>query len=180
MNKQQRASKNRKSVSQHTDRKAIILGSFVALILAASPYLFYLYESVPVTPVWDTFLFTYTSKGYSDAQTTMWIFTGKAIPLFFLLIWFFTCRHWWHHTILVPITMYTYQIVGLFNDDTKYIDQFQLIYLIPIMAVMIPSIYLVRAKMFNKINDANKSMQDLEDEFKIQPKSFLSKLKDYF
>jgi hypothetical protein len=48
------------------------------------------------------------------------------------------------------------------------------------MAVIIPSIYLIRAKMFNKLNDADKTMQDLEDEFKIKPKGIFGKLRDYF
>lgn len=180
MDKQPQKSKKLKSVFHNTDRKSIIIGSFVALILAASPYLFYLYESVPDKPVWDTFLFTYHSEGYHDVQTTMWILTGKAIPLFFLTLWFFTCRHWWYHAILVPITMYIYQIVFLFNEDTSYIDEFQLIYLIPVMALVIPSIYLIRARMFNKINNANKTMEELEEEFKIKPKGIFGSFRDYF
>ena len=48
------------------------------------------------------------------------------------------------------------------------------------MAIVIPSIYLLRARMFNKINDAGKTMEELEEEFKIKPKSFFGKLSDYF
>ena len=48
------------------------------------------------------------------------------------------------------------------------------------MALIIPSIYLIRAKVFDKINDADKTMQELEDEFKIRPKGFANKLRDYF
>ena len=36
-------------------------------------------------------------------------------------------------------------------------------------------------KMFNKINEADKTMQELEDEFRIGPsKGILGKFKDYF
>src|SRR5690606_40543209 len=110
----------------------------------------------------------------------MWIVTGKIVPLLLILVWFFTCRHWWYHALLVPIAMYIYQIIALFNDDNQFIDEFHLIYLLPIMAFVIPSIYLIRAKMFNKINDADKTMQEIEDEFRIGPKGFFGKLKDYF
>ena len=105
---------------------------------------------------------------------------SKAVPLLLIFIWFFTCKHWWYHTLLVPITMYLYQIFSIFNDDNKYIDEFQLIYMIPIMAIVIPSIYLLRAKMFNKINEANKSMEEFEEEFKMSPKNFWDKIKQYF
>jgi len=34
--------------------------------------------------------------------------------------------------------------------------------------------------MFNKITNVDKSMEELEAEFKIKPKSFMGKLNDYF
>jgi hypothetical protein len=148
--------------------------------LAITPYLFYLYESVPSTKVWNTFLFTYDSRGYDNANIVMWLVTGKAIPLLLLILWFFTCRHWWYHVLLVPIAMYLYQMISIFNEDLSYVDQFQLMHLLPIMAVVIPSIYLIRAKMFDKLNTANKSLEELEQEFMIKPTTFWGKIKQYF
>ena len=162
------------------DRKSLIIGSVIATIIATTPYLFYLYESVPNSPIWDTFLFTYQSEFYQSAQVSMWVLTSKLIPLLLLIIWFFTCRHWWFHALLVPIAMYVYQIFITLNDDLINIDSNQLMYLIPIMAIIVPSIYLVRAQIFNKINDANKSLEELEVEFKISPKNFWDKIKQYF
>ncbi len=165
---------------QKTDKKSLILGSIVATILAITPYLFYLYESVPSTKVWNTFLFTYDSRGYDNANIVMWLVTGKAIPLLLLILWFFTCRHWWYHVLLVPIAMYLYQMISIFNEDLSYVDQFQLMHLLPIMAVVIPSIYLIRAKMFDKLNTANKSLEELEQEFMMKPKNMWEKIKQYF
>jgi len=170
--------KKQQSKSQRADNKSLVIGSIVATLIAITPYLFYLHESVPTTKVWDTFLFSYDSGFYQDANMAMWILTGKLIPIFLLFIWFFTCRHWWYHVLLVPIAMYSYQIFGSLNDDLSYVDQFQLMYLVPIMAIIIPSIYLVRARIFNRIN--KKTMQELEDEFRIGPKGFFERLKDYF
>jgi len=158
----------------------LLIGSVIATLIAITPYLFYLYESVPETQVWDTFLFTYDSKSWGDANFVMWIFVGKLIPLLLITIWFFTCRQWWYHVLIVPMAMYIYQIFGLFNENIPYMDEFQLMHLVPIMAIVIPSIYLIRAQMFSSINDVNKSMEELEEEFKIKPKSFLQKLGDYF
>jgi len=165
---------------RQTDKKSLIIGSLVATILAITPYLFYLYESVPTSQVWDTFLFSYDSGGYKNANYVMWLFTGKAIPLLLLFIWFFTCRHWWYHVILVPIAMYLYQIFGIFSDSITFVDQFQLMYLVPVMAIVIPTIYLIRARMFDRINTANKSMEELEEEFRIKPKTIWDNIKQYF
>jgi hypothetical protein len=168
------------SEDKKTVKKNILLGSVVAVLIAGSPFLFYLYESVPAEPTWDTFLFTYHSGFYGNVQVAMWMLSGKLIPLFFLIIWFFTCRHWWYHALIVPIAMYIYQIVLAIQQDANKLDEFDLIYLLPIMAIIIPSIYLIRAKMFDKINDANKTVQDLEDEFRISPKGFWERLRQYF
>lgn len=161
------------------NRKDIVTGTVIGTFIAITPILFYLYESVPNGQVWNTFLFTYDSKAWGDANLSMWIFTGKAVPCALLILWFFTNRHWWYHALLVPITMYLYQIIGLFTSDSG-LDQFELIYMVPIMALIVPSIYLIRAKMFNTINDADKTMQELEDEFRIKPKGFMNRLKEYF
>ncbi len=162
-----------------TDKKSLIIGSIVATILAISPYLFYLYESVPATQVWDTFLFKFDAGLLEDSNYVMWMLTGKVIPLLFLTIWFFTCRHWWYHVILVPMSMYVFQITSIFYS-TSNIDEFQLMFLVPIMAIVIPTIYLIRAKMFDKINTVSKSMEELEEEFMIKPKNIWEKFKQYF
>lgn len=164
----------------HTDKKSLIVGSIIATIIGFTPYLFYLYESVPKEKDWNTFLFTYHSGYFENANTAMWILTTKAIPLLLLLIWFFTNRHWWYHVLLVPVAMYTYQIIQQFVDESDHLDEFQLIYMVPIMAIVIPSIYLIRARIFNRINEATKSMEELEEELKMSPKNFWDKLKQYF
>tara|TARA_R110002049_G_scaffold1804_5_gene13728 strand:+ start:2394 stop:2945 length:552 start_codon:yes stop_codon:yes gene_type:complete len=181
-NKQQ---KSRRSLDQFLPRdkklsKSLIIGSVIATLISITPYLFYIYESVPSQKVWNTFLFTYDSKYWEDVNYVAWILIGKLVPLYLLFLWFFTCRHWWFHALLVPITMYSYQIISFFNKDISYIDEFQLIYMIPVMAIVIPSIYLIRAQIFNKINSANKSLEELEEEFKISPKNFWGKMKQYF
>ena len=183
MDKQQLKLKDLLLKSQLEDKSSIkkrfFLGSVLATLIAGSPFLFYLYNYVPPTADWETFLFTYHSGYYENAQTAMWMLTGKLITLLFLIIWFFTCRHWWYHALLVPIIMYIYQVVIAIYQDTT-LDEFDLVYLLPLMALVIPSIYLIRAKVFNEINDANKTMQELEDEFKIRPTGFMNRLKEYF
>jgi hypothetical protein len=178
-NKQQKLKKNLVKFL-HKDRGVLIIGSFIATFIALTPYFYYLYESVPATQVWDTFLFKYDAGSWESANYAMWILTSKLIPLLLLIIWFFTCRHWWHHTLLVPIAMYIYQIIGFFNVSNNYIDEFQLMHLVPVMAIIVPSIYLIRAQMFNKLNTANKSLEELEQEFMIKPTTFWEKIKQYF
>lgn len=76
---------------------------------------------------------------------------GKFIPLYLLFIWFFTCKHWWYHVILIPIGMFAFQLFNLINDDVSFADEVEIWWLLPIMFVIIPFVYLIRAKLFDKI-----------------------------
>jgi hypothetical protein len=140
-----------------------------------------LWKSIPgEEKTWDTFLFSYTTVQYYDIQTLVWTLLTQLIPLVLLLIWIFTCRHWWYHAILVPIAMYVYEIITILNDDLTFSGDNLILYLLPVMAVIIPSIYLIRAQMFNKLNDADKTLEELEEESKVGGKGFFGKLSDYF
>ncbi|WP_136481101.1 hypothetical protein [Cognatitamlana onchidii] len=158
----------------------MVIGSVIATLIATTPYLFSLHESVPDIKVVNTFFGKYESNYYESLFVLSWTLTGKVIPLFLLFIWIFTCKHWWYHTILVPIAMYCYQIIVVLNDDLVFADNDQILYLIPVMAIIIPSIYLIRARIFNRINEANKSLEELEEELMLSPKNFWGKIKDYF
>jgi hypothetical protein len=68
----------------------------------------------------------------------------------FLILWFFTCKEWWYHVILIPIAMYSFQLITVFNDDAKYVDEVEIYYVIPVMMVIIPIVYFIRIKLFDK------------------------------
>ncbi len=157
-------------------KKELIIGSIIATFIAITPYLFTIWENFPEEQTWETFLGTYTSPYYENIQILVWTLLGKFIPLLLLIIWIFTCRHWWYHVLLVPISMYIYHIITIINDDLMFSEENQILYLLPVMAVVIPSIYLIRARMFNKLTDADKTLEELEEEFKITKRSF----RDYF
>lgn len=184
MDKQQQKLKKDQDSLLKADKKRLsgraVIGTFIGTFIAATPLLYSLHESVPTDKVWNTFLFTYESGAWLDSQYAMWVYTGKIVPLLLLTIWFFTCRHWWYHALLVPIVMYVFQIVTTFNVEAQNIDEGQIIVLLPIMAIIIPSIYLIRAKMFNKINNEDKTLEELEAEFMIKPKGVWGKVKQYF
>ncbi len=120
----------------------LLLGSIIALAIAFSPYLFYLYEIFPSTPVWENSFFTYESLYYENVLTAAWTYLGKIVPLFLLLIWFFTCKHWWYHVILIPAIMYGYQLTvtiydDFYGDSTYIMDTNGLIYLAPFFIVIL-------------------------------------------
>ncbi len=179
-NKQLKSTREKSKFLDRTNRKELIVGTVIATFIATTPYLFTLWEGAPDEKVWDTFFGTYTSNYYGSFQILVWTLLGKVIPLLLLIIWMFTCRHWWYHALIVPIAMYIYQVMEILNDEITFAETNQILYLLPVMAIVIPSIYLIRAQMFNKLIDADKTLEELEEEFKIKPKSIFKKVGDYF
>lgn len=146
--------------------KSLLTGSITALIIALSPFVFYSYKSFPEGRVWETFLFTYESQFYESVYVVAWTLMGKFVPFILLVLWFLTCRHWWRHVIIIPIMMFAFQMLNALNDDLQYFDLVELWYIFPMMLVIVPFIYLIRAKLFSEIND-----EDLEEfERKIRAK----------
>lgn len=179
-NKFQKLIRRKSRYLDKDNKKGLLTGTFIATFIAITPYLFSLWEGVPDDKSWNTFFGILTSNYYGSFQILIWTLLGKLIPLLLLFVWIFTCRHWWYHAILVPISMYIWQIMEVLNDEIKYAENNQILYLLPVMAIVIPSIYLIRAQMFNRINTADKTLEELEEEFKLKPKSFLDRFRDYF
>ena len=134
----------------------LLTGSIIAILIAFSPYLFYLYEIFPSARVWETSFFTYESMYYEDVLTAAWTYLGKFVPLFLLLIWFFTCKHWWYHVILIPTAMYSYQLLiavyqDVYLDSAFFMDTDGLIYLAPFFIIILSIVYLIRIKIFDRV-----------------------------
>jgi hypothetical protein len=130
----------------------------IAILIAVSPYIFYLYEIFPSGPAWENSFFTYESKYFGSVNVAAWTYLGKITPLLLLLIWFFTCKHWWYHVILVPSIMYGYQLVIALKQDMYYtgeeggvMDTNQLIYLAPFFIIILSIVYLIRIKVFDRV-----------------------------
>jgi hypothetical protein len=160
---------------QDKGKSSLVHGGIVVLLIASTPILFYLYESFPETQIWETSLFTIETS-YTTMYHLAWYLTGKSIPLLLLLIWFFTCKHWWHWIILVPISMYSFQLWGIINESNS-MDIVEIYYVIPLMMILIPAVYVIRAKLFDKIR--GNDLKSFEEEL-MKNKSIWQQIKDLF
>jgi hypothetical protein len=158
-----------------TDKKFVFNGSVIAFFILITPFLFYSYKSFPDNKLWETSLFSVETDFYSWFDFA-WYFVNKFVPLYLLLIWFFTCKHWWHWILLVPISMYSFQLWGIINENIG-LDELELYLLFPLMMVIVPLIYLIRAKLFNQIT--GKDLVAFEEELGAN-KTLLQQLKDLF
>jgi len=133
-------------------RRRIIIESIVVFLIVISPFIFKLHEYFSSNPDATINLFGYIidRNGFANLSTYAWFLLGKIVPLTLLILWFFTCKHWWYHAILIPITMYAFQIFeGVFSED-RYVDTENIFWLLPVCMVIIPFVYGIKLKLYDK------------------------------
>jgi hypothetical protein len=72
--------------------------------------------------------------------------------------------------------MYAFQIWGIINES-EGLDEVELYYVIPLMMVLVPFVYLIRAKLFNRIR--GNDLESFEKEL-MTKKSTWGQIKDLF
>ncbi|MEX0288502.1 MAG: hypothetical protein AB3N14_05280 [Flavobacteriaceae bacterium] len=146
-------------------RRRILLESLMAIFILVSPFIFKMHEYVSSDPdaTINILGFTIDKNGFPNINVYIWFLLGKIVPLYLLLIWFFTCKHWWYHIILIPILMYAFQIFeGVLSED-NYIDTDNVLWLLPFCMVVIPFVYFIRIKLYDKhVHGIDLEAMDLE------------------
>ncbi|MFD0762958.1 hypothetical protein ACFQZW_12770 [Lutibacter aestuarii] len=153
---------------KNNKRSSLFIGSIIIFLIVITPYLLYFYQSVPVLfpddpyqpEDWNTIIGVIKGGHYVKAQNYIYYFFSKFVPLLLLFIWFITNKHWWVHAILIPISVYLFQLIAVINDSIQYVDTVEFIYTIPIAAIIIAILYFIRSKMslYIKAMDLKKEM----------------------
>ncbi|MFK7811297.1 MAG: hypothetical protein AB8B59_02315 [Maribacter sp.] len=147
-------------------KRKFFFESVAVFFIAITPFLYKIYDYLPTSSSETTISFlglTIGSNGFADVSTHVWYLTIKIIPLVLLLIWFFTSKDWWYHILLIPIAMYAFQIFENFFSEKNYIDTENIWWLIPVCMVVIPFVYFIRIKLYDKyVNGID--LQEMEAE----------------
>lgn len=139
-------------VKRKKAQRKIFLESIMVFFIAVSPFLYKLYEYIPNASDNSVSIlgFTIGSHGFADVSTFIWFMMGKLVPLYLLIFWFLTVKNWWYHIILIPIAMYAFQIFEVLYSNDNDIDTENLLWLLPICIVIIPFVYFLRIKLYDK------------------------------
>ena len=143
---------NTKTTKGKKARKRFIIESVAIFFIIISPFLFKSHELLPRDPeATVSFLwFEIDRNGFQNVRVHYWFILGKAIPLYLLVIWFFTCKHWWYHILLIPICMYAFQIFEAAYKLNESVDTENILWLLPVCMVVIPFVYFIRVKLYDK------------------------------
>lgn len=133
-------------------KKKLIIESIFIFFIAISPFLYKIYDYLPEDPdATISFLgITIGNGGFGDISMYIWFVTSKIIPLYLMVIWFMTSKNWWYHIILIPMAMYAFQLFEVIFDSDDTVDTENIWWLLPICMVIIPIVYFIRIKLYDK------------------------------
>ncbi|MFT6796251.1 MAG: hypothetical protein ACJART_001390 [Maribacter sp.] len=141
-----------KKGNRNRAKKKIILETVLVCIVAFTPFIYKIYDYLPVNAD-GTISFmglSIGSNGFGEPITYFWFLTSKIVPLYLLLFWFLSSRDWWYHIILIPIAMYSFQLFEVVFDSDLQIDTENTLWLLPVCMVVIPFVYFIRVKLYDK------------------------------
>jgi len=133
-------------------KKKILIESSFVFFIAISPFLYKLYDYLPEDPeATISFLgITIGNGGFPDISMYVWFLMSKIVPLYLMIFWFMTAKNWWYHIIIIPIAMYAFQLFEVIFDSDNNIDTENIWWLIPICMVIVPIVYFIRIKLYDK------------------------------
>ena len=94
---------------------------------------------------------TIGSYGFQDISDMLYFVKMKLLIIVFATIWFYTCKHWWKHAILLILAIELLKLFSMLNPNQKYYDNIEFVTSLPIT---IPIILLV-IFISKKVKDYN-------------------------
>ena len=155
---------------QTVRNQGLISGVLLSLVLITTPFLFYLYKYAPGGDIkeWETFFGTVRSGNFPNVQTYFHAMFTKVTLVLITGIWFLTSTRWWKYAILVPFTMFLFQLSGVINHKLKYIDEYDFWYSLPlIIPIILLLIYISYRLRKNSGEDhlSKKASEELKNIF---------------
>lgn len=118
----------------------------IALLIMALPFLFFTYELTPMTQSWETSLFTINAGAFEEVLIWFYFFNIKLLIILSLIIWYFTCKHWWKNAILVPLIIELFKLRTFLNPSMRFIDEIEFFQSLPMTIPIIGIIVFVSKK----------------------------------
>ncbi|MBT8291745.1 MAG: hypothetical protein KJN70_00605 [Eudoraea sp.] len=133
-------------------KKRFFIESVAIFFIIATPFIHKIHDYLPTDPeaTFELFGLVIDRNGFVDLQAYGWFLINKIIPFYLILIWFFTNKHWWYHILLIPLCMYAFQIFEVIYGDVMVVDSENILWLLPICMVVIPFVYFIRVKLYDK------------------------------
>lgn len=162
---------NNKSIKTNTKfrqtdkKKRIFNGVLLSALLVATPFLFYFYKYAPAEAgEWSTWFGTIKSGGFGSVQSYMHALFTKLTFILLTTIWFLTSKNWWKFAILIPLTMFLFQLSGVINYKIQYIDEFDFWYSLPVILPILFFLIYISYRIGKRSGSGEDLKEQLDEE----------------
>ena len=80
------------------------------------------------------------------------------------LIWFLTSENWWKYAILVPLTMFLFQFLGVISSKLQFIDEFDFLYSLPFIVPILVFLIYISFRLSKKTDLSSELNNDAKEE----------------
>lgn len=153
---------------RQTDKKKnLIKGVLLSLLLITTPFLFYIYKYAPSeASEWNTIFGTIEAGNFTWVQSYVHAIFTKLIFVMLTGIWFLTSNNWWKYAILVPFTMFLFQLIGIINYRSGYIDEFDFWYSLPLIIPILLFVVYISYRISKNTYENEALKRDVDDEIR--------------
>lgn len=157
-------------IMKSNKKTSLFIGSLMAVLIVSTPYFLYFYQNIPADlENYNAFFGVIKGGYYGTAQIYIHSFFTKFVPLLLLFIWFITNKQWWVHALIIPITVYVFQLISVINDGEQYVDEVEFIYTVPFLVVIFVILYFIRSKISIYIQAVDLK-KEMDENMKTQKK----------
>ncbi len=128
--------------------KDLLTGKVIAsVIIALIPIWLYLDLIIKRLEIkkFDLGIFSFDGNYFNTFDIFVWVLMQKFVPILLILIWLFTSRQKWLYILFVPLSIYLFQFVSIFQDE-RYIIDIPILGIIIIQIILFGAIYKIRQK----------------------------------
>ncbi|WP_298899302.1 hypothetical protein [uncultured Psychroserpens sp.] len=154
-------------------RKIEFADGLIILLIILLPLLFYF----PM--LFSEEQLTKTVEGYEfDLDLVLWFLAVKLFIIIMLILWYFTCRHWWRIVVLIPLTIELFKLISFLNAKTEVFDEIDFITSAPITIPILALIIFLSRKVsyYSSAKQINESLNTEIDE--IFGKIYVDSIRD--
>jgi len=150
---------------QTNKKRRILTGVLLSILLVATPFLFYFYKYAPVEATeWETIFGTISSGGFSSVQSYMHALFTKLTFILLTGTWFLTSGNWWKYAILIPLTMFLFQLSGVINYKIQYIDEFDFWYSLPVILPILFFLIYISYRIGKRTSESKDLKEQVDEE----------------
>lgn len=104
-----------------------------------------------------------SSHGLFDISKLIYFSKMKLLILFYAILWYISCKHWWRQTILIIIIIELFKLATIFNYNNTRMDEIEYLVSLPVTVPLIVLLVFLSIKINNfRISNEVRNSLDLE------------------